>query len=1026
MRISILFGIMLLACSNILAQSPFDQKQKQDYNPNSNHEFQLIDGQTNHTHRQYQQRYQSQPFVQSKPVLKDLNIKRANDTGMPIFIEGYKSQKDFVGKSANVINEAAFDFLTEVKEELCLINPREEFTILFSEKDAQDYQHIKLQQTYEGLPIYASELIVHAQSNGKMSINGRHQPTPDLETTTPTISAEQAAEIVTNHHATDHPYRELTDTEKEMLSYEGPQTELILYPSREVFGHFHLAYHITLRPNFMQRFEYFIDAHTGEFLNHYDHTCSINGPATATAQDLNGVNQIINTYEYQNNFYLYDASRDMYTGPQSGLPMPGDGGIETLDFQNNSFQQPSYADIKTSNNVWTTANHRKGVSAHHNAGECYEYFKNTHGRNSINGQGGDIVSFINVADEYGNDFDNAFWNGQYMFYGNGKNAFYPLAGALDVAGHEMCHGVIQSTANLEYQGESGAINESMADVFGVMIDRDDWDLGEDIVQPGVYPNDALRSMSDPHNGANTGDYGGGWQPSNTNEQYTGSADNGGVHINSGIPNNAFYRIAIATSKEKAEAIYYKALTSYLTRSSQFIDLRLAVISAAQNLGYNGDLNAIATAFNQVGILDGNGGNYEEEIEENTGDEFILSLDVNSGDPNTLYVSDVAGTNFLPLTTNTVNRKPSMTDDGQDIYYVGEDNKVYNINLALANGDLGSLSPQETQVSALNGLTWDNVAVSKNGKRLALISTFIDTAIYVYDIPTQEVAKFRLYNPTFSSGVNAGGVLYADAIEWDYTGQYILYDAYNVIDNPLAGEVDIDYWDMGVLHAWNNDGEDFAEGDITKLFSNLPEGVSIGNPTFTKNSPYIIAFDYLNTPEAETILKGANLETGTVEDIYNNNSLAYASYATDDSKIVFSSLDGTEEVVKSINLQSSKIEASSGASTIIGVAKWPIWFAQGQRDLPTSVTEVKNITENLQVTPNPFSENLVVNFNLKETTDLQVSVFTITGQMIRSSLAQTYTAGSHQIQFETTDLAAGSYIVHLRNNEQTQSLKVVKF
>jgi Zn-dependent metalloprotease len=89
---------------------------------------------------------------------------------------------------------------------------------------------------------------------------------------------------------------------------------------------------------------------------------------------------------------------------------------------------------------------------------------------------------INVADDDGSSMGNAFWNGQAMFYGNGDGAFQPLARGLDVAGHEMSHGVIQSTANLEYQGESGALNESFADVFGVLIDRDDWKIGEDVVK----------------------------------------------------------------------------------------------------------------------------------------------------------------------------------------------------------------------------------------------------------------------------------------------------------------------------------------------------------------------------------------------------------------------------------------------------------------------------------------------------------------------------------------------------------------
>ena len=122
-----------------------------------------------------------------------------------------------------------------------------------------------------------------------------------------------------------------------------------------------------------------------------------------------------------------------------------------------------------------------------NRAKAYLYFSNLHSRNSINGAGGNIISLVNVSDEAGQSMGNAFWNGQAMFYGNGDAAFTPLAAGLDVAGHEMSHGVVQSTANLAYQGESGAMNEAFADIFGSMIDRDDWKVGEDIANPSVFP-----------------------------------------------------------------------------------------------------------------------------------------------------------------------------------------------------------------------------------------------------------------------------------------------------------------------------------------------------------------------------------------------------------------------------------------------------------------------------------------------------------------------------------------------------------
>ena len=174
------------------------------------------------------------------------------------------------------------------------------------------------------------------------------------------------------------------------------------------------------------------------------------------------------------------------------------------------------------------------------------------GRNSLDGEGGNIIGIINMNDsETGGPMDNAYWNGAYMAFGNGNKILKPLAGALDVIGHELGHGVIDKTAGLVYRDQSGAMNESFADIFGAMIDREDWQIGEDITKPEVFPSGALRDLSNPHNGYISSKED-NWQPAHTSEIYTGEEDNGGVHINSGILNFAYYKYATATSKEEAE------------------------------------------------------------------------------------------------------------------------------------------------------------------------------------------------------------------------------------------------------------------------------------------------------------------------------------------------------------------------------------------------------------------------------------------------------------------------------------------
>ena len=233
--------------------------------------------------------------------------------------------------------------------------------------------------------------------------------------------------------------------------------------------------------------------------------------------------------------------------------------------------------------------------------------------------------------------ENAFWNGKAVFYGNGGTNFYSLAGALDVAAHELGHGVVSNTANLEYYGQSGAINESYADIFGAMVDRDDWRIGEDITRTSFSPSGALRDMADPHNGGTSlsQPY---WQPKTVSEMYTGSQDNGGVHINSGIGNHAYYLYATAVTKQKAEQVFYKALTDYLTMTSKFIDFRIAVVQAATDLygASSTEVTKAGEAFTAVGIQQ------EEQIEKyqdysvNDGQEYLLNYNTNSTYPGTLY------------------------------------------------------------------------------------------------------------------------------------------------------------------------------------------------------------------------------------------------------------------------------------------------------------------------------------------------------------------------------------------------------
>ncbi len=269
-------------------------------------------------------------------------------------------------------------------------------------------------------------------------------------------------------------------------------------------------------------------------------------------------------------------------------------------------------------------------AAHVNAGAVYDYYYNTFGRDSLDGSGMTLKSTVH----YSTNYNNAFWNGSQMTYGDGDGyVFSPLGNALDVVAHELTHGITQFTAGLIYSYQSGALNESYSDVFGAMVDRDDWLMGEDVYTPQT-PGDALRSLENPPL------YG---QPDHMNNYVDTSSDHGGVHTNSGIPNKAAYNVAAAIGKDKMEQVWYRTLTDYLTPGSQFSDARDASVQAAADLYGAGspEVAAVDAGFAAVGI--GGSGPPSEttariEIDHTYRGDLVVTVGV--GDPANPYWSKV--------------------------------------------------------------------------------------------------------------------------------------------------------------------------------------------------------------------------------------------------------------------------------------------------------------------------------------------------------------------------------------------------
>ena len=216
---------------------------------------------------------------------------------------------------------------------------------------------------------------------------------------------------------------------------------------------------------------------------------------------------------------------------------------------------------------------------------------------------------------YDRDYNNAFFDGEQMVFGDGDGEiFLDFTVAIDVIGHELAHGLTQYTANLVYEGQPGALNESVSDVFGSLVkqyslgqsaEQADWLIGAGLLAPRVS-GVALRSMKAPGTAYDDDVLGKDPQPASMDDYIETDEDNGGVHLNSGIPNRAFYLLATAlggNAWERAGQIWFDVLTGgELAQDAGFTDFARLTVAAARSRFEEGDeVDAVLKAWSEVGV-----------------------------------------------------------------------------------------------------------------------------------------------------------------------------------------------------------------------------------------------------------------------------------------------------------------------------------------------------------------------------------------------------------------------------------------
>jgi Zn-dependent metalloprotease len=478
------------------------------------------------------------------------------------------------------------------------------FVLENSQVDQKGDVHYRYNQTYNGIPIFGSTYVVHTKNNKVYSYNGEIIPSLNISPT-PGIS-EQAALSSALEKVNAVQYKWQIPGEESMIKKITGNADATYYPKGELFyvpensdiksQNFRLAYRFDIYAAKPLKREYvFVDAITGKILFSLNRIQTTDVPGTAVTK-YSGTQTIITDSTAVGSYRLHETARG--------------NGIETYNMATGTNYNTA-VDFTDADNNWNNVNSAQdeiATDAHWGAEKTYDYYKTKFNRNSIDGNGFKLISYVH----YDVGYDNAYWDGTEMTYGDGDGSTYTPFTALDICGHEITHGLDEKTANLTYQDESGALNEGYSDIFGTCIEwfskptTANWNLGEDI-------GTIIRSLSNPNAYSNPDTYLGTYWDTDPNNQ-----DNGGVHTNSAVIGYWFYLASIGgsgtndngnaynvtgISLDSAAAVAFRTLTVYLTPGSNYADARFySIVSAIDLFGpCTPQAEAVANAWYAVGV-----------------------------------------------------------------------------------------------------------------------------------------------------------------------------------------------------------------------------------------------------------------------------------------------------------------------------------------------------------------------------------------------------------------------------------------
>lgn len=640
---------------------------------------------------------------QATHVFANSNLVRFTDQStFPNFI-GFKPNE---GPAAN---EAVNWVLTKLKD------PNFDFQAKSTTEDVLGFSHFNYQQTYKGYPIEFGALRIHAKQGITESVNGV-VVTASPKNSHPAMSETAAlAKALAYMNAQTYKW-EIADLEAFIQEETGdvhatfyPKGELVYVPFQADFkrNDLRLAYKFNVYAHVpLKREMVYVDATTGEIVFANNLLLHANAQGTAVTK-YSGTNPIVTDSVSPTNFRLREAGRG--------------NGIFTYNCQTSTSY--SNTDFTDTDNFWNNVNANQdevATDAHWGAEMTYDYFQQEHNRNSIDNNGFALRSYVH----YDLNYANAFWDGQRMTYGDGNGQLSPLT-ALDITGHEITHGLTEFTANLIYQDESGALNESFSDVFGVSIEwfakpnQANWLMGENI-------GSVIRSMSNPAQYGDPDTYGGiNW--------YTGSADNGGVHTNSGVQNKWYHLMCVGGNGfndnghqfsvtglgvANAAKIPFRSLTIYLTSTSDYADARFYAIRSAQDLfgGCSPEVQTTTNAWYAVGV----------------GPEYVNYALAD-------FEADIVSSCSVPVTVNFAN------------------NSINGNTFSWSFGN-GQTSTQVTPTTTYNAFGTYSVTLTLDGGANCGMDTIVKTNYIVID-PSEPCATVMNASGISPTQTSCNGILY---------------------------------------------------------------------------------------------------------------------------------------------------------------------------------------------------------------------------------------------------------------------------